>query len=51
MFYFQKGIFYFLKGLSMQDLESHFIICDDEFEGADHEAAIYFCLSCIVSNL
>ena len=48
---FPKGYILFLKGLSMQDLESHFIICDDEFEGADHEAAIYFCLYCIVSNL
>ena len=32
-------------------LESHFIICFEEFEGADHESAICFCVSFIVSNL
>ena len=29
-----------LKGLSSQNLESHFIIYYYEFEGADHESAI-----------
>ena len=41
----------FLKGLSSCNLQSLFTIYYEEFEGADHESATYFCVSFIVSNL
>ena len=42
------ALFCFLK---VQNLEFYFIVYYEEFKGADHESAIYFCVSCIVSNL
>ena len=39
-----------LKGLSSQNRESYFTYYE-EFEGADHESVIYFCVSCMVSKL
>ena len=40
-----------LIGRLQPNLESHFIIYYEKFEGADRESTIYFCASHIVSKL
>ena len=41
----------YFKGPLQPKFPSHFIIYYEEFEGANHESAAYFSVSCIVSNL